>query len=101
MKFDKDMKAGIVATEMHIPRRYEYLAHKYPEVSWKQANILWTHAVTTIKTIYKVEYLIDLPFGKGYVEAAYEFEEKLKKANHLAELEKKRHTIMDELEKMR
>lgn len=94
-RFNKDMRARIAAKEMHVPGRYEWLAHRYPHVTWRQANIFWSHAVTTIKTIYKVKCLIDIPFGKGYVEAAHEFEEMLKKANHIAELEKERHSVYE------
>ena len=85
IRFNKDMRVGIAANEVHIPRRYDYLAHRYPHVTWRQANDFWVYSVATIKTTYKVEYLIDIPFGKGYVEAAEEFERMLKKANHLAE----------------
>ena len=100
MKFDKDMRAGIAANETHIPRKYAYLAREYPEVTWKQANIIWRNSVENVKAIYKAKYLIDIPFGQGYVEAFGEFKRMLEKANRQAEIEKNFHTVMNQLEEM-
>ena len=97
MKFDKDMRAGIAANEMYIPRKYIYLAREYPEVAWEQANIIWKNSVENVKAIYKAKYLIDIPFGQGYVEAFAEFKRMLEKANHQAEIEKNFRTVMNEM----
>jgi hypothetical protein len=108
MKFDKDMRAGIAANEIYIPKKYAHLAHEYPNITWAQANEFWKSAVKNIKTVYKVDYLIDIPFGKGYVEAFAEFKRMLEKANRQAEIERKgieamRETfqiVMNQLEEM-
>ena len=94
------MKASIAANEIHIPRKYAYLAREYPEVTWKQANIIWKNSVENVKAIYKAKCLIDIPFGQGYVEAFGEFKRMLEKANHQAEIEKNLHTVMSQLEEM-
>lgn len=76
--------------QYHIPKRLNYLARYYPEIPWFSAQRLYTAIVEKYLTIFQVEIITDIPFGRGFVLVRNEFEESLKK------IEKERKKGMEE-----
>lgn len=60
-----------------IPKNLNYLAREYPEISWLDAQILYAEAVNFILKKHNVDNIEQIGFGKGYLEAKYEFIQKL------------------------
>ncbi len=57
-----------------VPRKLQHMAYRYPNVSWLQANQLYSIAVDCVLSENNIEVLSDLPFGKGLMEVRIKFE---------------------------
>lgn len=67
--------------EYLIPTRlYSTLMMRaYKDISWQTVVTLFRNCVDLIKTSHEVEFLIDIPFGVGYVEVQSLFFKELEK----------------------
>lgn len=61
--------------QFYIPRTLEYLAVRYPQISWNDFRILYSSIVAKYLIIHNCDYISDIPFG--YAEVKQEFIESL------------------------
>ena len=79
--FTTEYRNYMLTHQFDIPRRKQYIAHRYGNIlTYNQIANLYETSVSDILNIYNVECIIDIPFVKGLVEAAYRWEEKLGEA---------------------
>ena len=78
---DEEYRNYMLIHQFDIPRRIQHIARRYGDIlTYNQIAKLYETSVSDILNIYNVECIIDLPFGKGLIEAAYRWEEKLGEA---------------------
>lgn len=70
-----------IENQYNIPSKLNYLAKKYPIITWTDAQKLYRLAVEEIILIYGEKDILsgNLSFGRGYQYAAKLFEEKLQR----------------------
>lgn len=83
--------------QYYIPRKLEYIADCYPTLPWKKAKKMYEIAVKATLSIFSVDNIIEIPFGKGYSYARELWEEMI--THYIKERESKcEHKIIWELE---
>ena len=72
--------------QYELPRRLQYYAKYYPNVSFNQALKLYELAVEEIIVIFNAEHLFDTPlsFGRGLVYAKDKWLQKMQQAEEIA-----------------
>ena len=66
--------------QFSIPRKLNYLADKYPTITWSEAKELYKTSVEELLKEFEVECILDIGgYGKGFVMASALFESKLQR----------------------
>lgn len=80
MVINEDFRERMLRRQYDIPHRLNYLAEKYPGVTWKDAQQIYRKIVSDILEEHKVECITDmgLSYGRGFLLAERMFEDALK-----------------------
>ena len=78
---NKDIKIFYRDYQFKIPSRLYNKLRDYKYVSFSTAADLYELSVKNVLTIYNVENILDIPFGKGLNEAANYFFSSIEKAD--------------------
>lgn len=76
--------------ECYIPRRlYPFLSHAaYKDITWQTMTLLYRKCVELVRISYNVPILVDIPYGKGFMEVKCLFFKELEKIRFRIEKEK-------------
>ena len=97
MKFnDKQFKEWQLQNQFRIPRKQEFRAHMYgQELTYNEVTILYEIAVREVLMFHNVKVLSEIPWGKGYMEAAQRWVDKMSECistrKHDQELKEKKY----------
>ena len=72
--------------QYELPKRLQYYAKYYPNVSFSQALELYSLSVREVIVLFKVKHLFDTPlgFGRGLMHARNKWLEKMSQAEEIA-----------------
>ena len=75
------MRARQKMRQWELPSKNYYIAYSFGnKLTFNQIIDLWRTAVTEVLIIENINYLYELPYGKGYVMATEKWENLLKEA---------------------
>ena len=72
--------------QYELPRKLQYYAKNYPNVSFYQALELYSLSVQEVLVLFKAKHLFDTPlgYGRGLVSARNKWFEKMSQAEEIA-----------------
>ena len=77
---DEEYRNHVLEAQFSIPRKLNYLADKYPTITWSEAKELYKTSVEELLKEFDVECILDIGgYGKGFVMASALFESKLQR----------------------
>ena len=75
---NKEYRELMLINQFRLPRSLEYIAERFGnELTYNQIIDLYKLAVKEVLIFYKIDCIIDLPWGEGYVVAKNLWKEKL------------------------
>ena len=81
LRNDERCRAIVKERQFDIPKRLHYRLRSFSNVPWVVATDLYANAVKMVLLMYNAEILIDIPFGRGYLQSAELFFEAIEIAN--------------------